>query len=157
MKGKRDNVAVIVLGGPAVEGVTAFPGGGQRNSAQMFIALKPLKQRKASLDEILARLRPALSKEPGANLFLNPIQDLRGGGRQADASQQFTLRGDDLNELRDWATKLEQALRDVPELTDVSSDQQNNRLQMTLVIDRATAARIAAPTDPHSPCFSCPR
>src|SRR5258707_8192891 len=138
MKGKRDNVAVIVLGGPAVEGVTAFPGGGQRNSAQMFIALKPLKQRKASLDEILARLRPALSKEPGANLFLNPIQDLRGGGRQTDASQQFTLRADDLNELRTWAPKLEAALRDVPELTDVSSDQHDRGPRMTRATDLPT-------------------
>jgi len=142
MKEKLNRLAAIVLADPAVESVTAFTGGGQRNSAQMFIALKPLKQRKDSLDQILARLRPALSKEPGANLFLNPIQDLRGGGRQSDASQQFTLRADDLNELRTWAPKLEAALRDVPELTDVSSDQQDRGLQMTLVIDRPTAARM---------------
>jgi multidrug efflux pump len=142
MKEKLNRLAGIVLADPAVESVTAFTGGGQRNSAQMFIALKPLKQRKESLDQILARLRPALSKEPGANLFLNPIQDLRGGGRQSDASQQFTLRADDLNELRTWAPKLEAALRDVPELTDVSSDQQDRGLQMTLVIDRPTASRM---------------
>jgi multidrug efflux pump len=142
MKEKLNRLAAIVLADPAVESVTAFTGGGQRNSAQMFIALKPLKERKDSLDKILARLRPALSKEPGANLFLNPIQDLRGGGRQTDASQQFTLRADDLNELRTWAPKLEAALRDVPELTDVSSDQQDRGLQMTLVIDRPTAARM---------------
>ena len=142
MKEKLNRLAGIVLADPAVESVTAFTGGGQRKSAQMFIALKPLKQRKDSLDQILARLRPALSKEPGANLFLNPIQDLRGGGRPSDASQQFTLRADDLNELRTWAPKLEAALRDVPELTDVSSDQQDRGLQMTLVIDRPTAARM---------------
>ncbi|MEP7070113.1 MAG: efflux RND transporter permease subunit, partial [Usitatibacter sp.] len=88
MKVKLNNLAAIVMADPAVESVTAFTGGGQRNSAQMFIALKPLKQRDASLDQILARLRPKLSKEPGANLFLNPIQDLRGGGRQAEAGQQ---------------------------------------------------------------------
>jgi multidrug efflux pump len=127
---------------PAVESVTAFTGGGQRNSAQMFIALKPKKQRGATLDEILSRLRPKLSQEPGANLFLNPIQDLRGGGRQSDAANQFTLRGEDLNELRTWAPKLEAALRNVPELTDVSSDQQDRGLQMTLIIDRATASRL---------------
>jgi len=142
MKDKLDNLAAIVLADPAVESVTAFTGGGQRNSAQMFIALKPLKQRKESLDQILARLRPALSKEPGANLFLNPIQDLRGGGRQTEASQQFTLRADDLAELRKWAPLLENALRDVPELTDVSSDQQDRGLQMTLVVDRPTASRL---------------
>jgi multidrug efflux pump len=87
-------------------------------------------------------MRASLAKEPGVNLFLNPIQDLRAGGRQSDATQQFTLRGEDLNELRDWAQKMDQALRDVPEITDVSSDQQNRGLQMTLVIDRVTAARL---------------
>jgi multidrug efflux pump len=142
MKDKVNRLAAIVMADPSVDSVTAFTGGGQRNSAQMFIALKPLKQRKDTLDQILARLRPALSKEPGATLFLNPIQDLRAGGRQTEATQQFTLRADDLNELRTWAPQLEAALRDVPELTDVSSDQQDRGLQMTLVIDRATAGRM---------------
>jgi multidrug efflux pump len=141
MREKLDRLAAIVMADPAVESVTAFTGGGQRNSAQMFIALKPLKER-GSLDQVLARLRPALSKEPGANLFLNPIQDLRGGGRQSEAANQFTLRGDDLAELRAWAPRLEAALRDVPELTDVNSDQQDRGLQMSLVIDRPTAARL---------------
>ncbi len=142
MREKLNNLAAIVMADPAVDSVTAFTGGGQRNSAQMFIALKPLKQRDATLDQILGRLRPKLAKEPGANLFLNPIQDLRGGGRQTDASQQFTLRADDLSELRKWTPLLENALRDVPELTDVSSDQQDKGLQMTLVIDRPTASRL---------------
>jgi len=142
MKEKVNNLAAIVIADPAVESVTAFTGGGQRNSAQMFIALKPLKQRNEPLDAILARLRPKLSKEPGANLFLNPIQDLRGGGRQTEASQQFTLRADDLAELRKWTPLLENALRDVAELTDVSSDQQDRGLQMTLVVDRPTASRL---------------
>jgi multidrug efflux pump len=142
MREKLDRLAAVVMADPAVENVTAFTGGGQRNSAQMFIALKPLKERNASLDQILSRLRPALSKEPGANLFLNPIQDLRGGGRQTEAANQFTLRGDDLNELRTWAPRLEAALRDVPQLADVTSDQQDKGLQITLVIDRPTAARL---------------
>jgi len=111
----------------------------------MFIALKPLKER-GPIDGVLARLRPQLMREPGANLFLNPIQDLRGGGRQSEASNQFTLRGDDLQELRTWAPKLEAALRDVPELTDVTSDQQDRGLQMSLVIDRPTAARLGVTT-----------
>ncbi len=142
MRQKLDRLAAIVMADPAVENVTAFTGGGQRNSAQMFISLKPLKQRHATLDQILSRLRPQLMNEPGANLFLNPIQDIRAGGRQTDASNQFTLRADDLTELRTWAPKLEAALRDVPELTDVSSDQQDKGLQMTLTIDRPTAARM---------------
>ncbi len=142
MRQKLDHLAAIVMADPAVDSVTAFTGGGQRNSAQMFIALKPLKERNASLDAILTRLRPQLMNEPGASLFLNPIQDIRAGGRSSDASNQFTLRADDLSELRTWAPKLEAALRDVPELTDVSSDQQDKGLQMTLTIDRPTAARM---------------
>jgi len=143
MQQKLERLAAIVRADPAVDSVTAFVGGGGRsNSAMMFISLKPLKDRHASLDEILNRLRPQLSKEPGANLFLNPIQDLRAGGRQTEGSQQFTLRADDLNELRTWGPKLEAALRDVPELTDVSSDQQDRGLQMTLIIDRTTASRL---------------
>jgi multidrug efflux pump len=142
MRVKLDHLAAIVMADPAVDSVTAFTGGGQRNSAQMFISLKPLKDRNASLDDILNRLRPKLSKEPGANLFLNPIQDIRTGGRQTEASNQFTLRGDDLAELRTWAPKLEAALRDRPELTDVTSDQQDKGLQISLVIDRPTAARM---------------
>ncbi|MEO5694489.1 MAG: multidrug efflux RND transporter permease subunit [Usitatibacter sp.] len=141
MRGKLDRLAAIVMDDPAVDSVTAFTGGGQRNSAQMFIALKPLKER-GPIDAVTARLRPKLLKEPGANLFLNPIQDLRSGGRQSDASNQFTLRGDDLEQLRTWAPKLEAALKDVDQLTDVSSDQQDRGLQISLVIDRPTASRL---------------
>jgi multidrug efflux pump len=144
MKKKLEDFVDIVMRDPAVENVTAFTGSGgfgNRNSGQMFISLKPLKQRD-DMDTITTRMRTALSKEPGANLFLNPIQDLRSGGRQTEGNTQFTLRADDLSQLRTWGPKLEQALRDVPELTDVSSDQQDAGLQMTLVIDRATAARM---------------
>jgi multidrug efflux pump len=141
MKVKLDQFVDVVRNDPDVTSVTAFTGGGQRNVAQMFISLKPLKQR-GTLDEVTTRIRSATNHIPGANLSLNPIQDLRAGGRQSDSSQQFTLRGDDLNELRAWSTKLEGALRDLPELTDVSSDSQNRGLQMTLVVDRATAARL---------------
>ena len=141
MKAKLDNLVAIVRQDPAVESVGAFTGGGQRNSAMMFLALKPLKQRDP-IDVVLTRLRAATGKEPGANLFLNPIQDLRAGGRQSEATNQFTLRGDDLEELRNWGQRLDRALRDAPELTDVNSDQQNRGLQSSLVIDRDTAARL---------------
>ena len=145
MRQKLQNFVSIVMQDPAVQNVTAFTGSGgfgQRNTGNMFIALKPLAERNEPVDAVAARLRVALSKEPGANLFLNPVQDLRGGGRQTDAGTQFTLRGDDFNELRLWAQRLEQALRDRPELTDVSSDQQNRGLQMTLTVDRPTASRL---------------
>ncbi|HEX5129950.1 MAG TPA: efflux RND transporter permease subunit, partial [Usitatibacter sp.] len=143
MKDKLDTFVQIVMKDPAVESVTAFSGGGgSRNRANMFVALKPLKEGREPVDRVIARLRQATGKEPGANLFLSPIQDLRGGGRQSDASTQFTLRGDDLNELRTWAQRVERALRDVPEITDVNSDQENRGQQMTLVLDRPTMARL---------------
>jgi multidrug efflux pump len=146
MREKTDTFVAVVMADPAVESVTAFTGGGQKNRAQMFVALKPLKEGREPIERVMARIRTASAKEPGANLFLAPIQDLRGGGRQADASQQFTLRGDDLNELRTWVQRLENALKDRPELTDVNSDQENRGLQMTLVIDRVTAARLGVTT-----------
>jgi multidrug efflux pump len=148
MRQKLETVVSVVRQDPAVLNVTAFTGSGgfgSRNSGNMFITLKPLKQREP-IDAVMQRMRTALSKEPGVNIFLNPIQDLRGGGRQSEGSTQFTLRGEDVNELREWGQKLEAALRDVPELTDVSSDQQNRSLQISLVIDRQTAARLGITT-----------
>ncbi len=142
MREKLDRFVAIVMEDPAVESVTAFTGGGQRNRAQMFVALKAIKDGREPIDQVMTRIRTATSKEPGANLFLTPVQDLRGGGRQSDAAQQFTLRGDDLTELRTWGTRVERALRELPMITDVNSDQENRGLQLTLVIDRATAARL---------------
>jgi multidrug efflux pump len=141
MYGKLASFVEIVRSDPAVEHVVAFTGGGQRNRGSMFIELKPLEERRASADQVVARLRGKLAKEPGANLFLNPVQDIRIGGRISDATYQFTLQGDDLQELRTWAPRLEQALHSVPQLADVNSDQEVRGLQTTLVIDRETAAR----------------
>jgi len=144
MRRKLQDFVAIVMRDPAVDKVTAFTGSGgfgQTNTGRMFISLKPLKER-GDIDTVTTRMRMALSKEPGASLFLNPIQDLRSGGRESEASNQFTLRGDDLGLLRTWGPRLEAALADRPELTDVNSDQQDKGLQMTLVIDRATASRL---------------
>ena len=146
MRGKLTEFVDIVMTDPAVENVVAFTGGGQRNGGQMFMSLKPLKGRDASADAIAARLRLKLAKVAGANLFLTPAQDFRGGGRQSNAGYQFTLQGDDVTELRKWTPLLQNALQDVPELTDVSSDQQVRGLQMTLNIDRETASRMGVTT-----------
>jgi len=141
MRQKLASFVEIVMSDPAVENVVAFTGGGQRNAGSMFIALKPLAER-PSAEAVIARLRVKLAKEPGATLTLNPVQDIRIGGRQSDATYQFTLQGDDLNELRTWAPALEAALRQVPEVLDVNSDQQVKGLQTTLTVDRETAARL---------------
>ncbi len=146
MQGKLGEFVEIVMQDPSVDNVIAFTGGGQRNGGRMFIALKPLAERKISADAIVARLRPKLSKVAGANLFLQPVQDFRAGGRQSNAAYQFTLQADDLGELRTWTPRLQQALQDVKEVADVNSDQQERGLQMSLVIDRATASRLGVTT-----------
>src|SRR5260221_12707211 len=100
MRQKLSDFAEIVRGDPAVENVVGFTGGGQRNSGFMFITLKPVRERKASVDQVIARLRPRLAQVPGANLFLVAVQDIpRVGGRQANAQYQFTLQADDLADL----------------------------------------------------------
>jgi multidrug efflux pump len=142
MRQKLADFIEIVRADPAVESVVGFTGGGQRNSGFMFVSLKPLKERKISADQVIARLRPRLAQEPGANLYLVPVQDIRVGGRQANAQYQFTLQADELAELRTWEPRVRSALSQLPELADVNTDQQDKGLQTTLVIDRPTAARM---------------
>ncbi len=127
---------------PAVANVIGFTGGSQRNTGRMFIALKPLEQRKASADQVINRLRGKLAQVPGATLFLQAAQDIRAGGRASNAQYQYTLQGDNLAELMDWSPRLLQVLRGVPQLADVNTDQQDKGLQVTLTIDRDTASRL---------------
>ena len=132
----------IVRADPAVDNVVGFTGGQQRNTGAMFVGLKPLSERKESAGQIIARLRGKLAKEPGANLFLNPVQDVRVGGRPSNATYQYTLQADDLAELRAWEPRIRAAMSSLPELVDVNTDQQDKGLQTTLVIDRDTASRL---------------
>ena len=139
--------AAAVSEDPAVAGVTAFTGGSRdsgsaSNSGRMFVALKPLKERTLRADEVIARIRGRVSKIPGANLYLQAVQDLRIGGRGSSSQYQYTLRGDNLEELGQWSTKLLREMRKLPGLIDVNTDQQNRGLQTRLNIDRATAARL---------------
>jgi multidrug efflux pump len=133
---------------PAVDHVIAFTGGGggATNSARMFIALKPLSQRRISAAQIIGRLRSKTSHIAGASLYLQAIQDLRIGGRLANAEYQYTLQGDDLSQLNEFAPRLLRAMRQNRMLTDVSSDQQNGGLETALQIDRDTAARLQLST-----------
>jgi multidrug efflux pump len=142
MQGKLDSFMRIVRADPAVQGVTAFTGGGQRNSAMMFVTLKPLSARSTPADQVVARLRGPLSHEAGASLFLTPVQDFRMGGRQSNAGYQYTLQADELDQLRTWEPRIRLALAALPELADVNSDQQDRGLQTSLVIDRDAAARL---------------
>lgn len=142
MQQKLQHFIDVVGQDPAVDKAMGFTGGGQRNTARMFVALKPLSQRKDSAEQVIFRLRKTLSKEAGAMLFLQSVQDIRVGGRASDAQYQYTLQGDDLNELRAWAPKVQQALTALPMLADVNSDQEVKGLQTMVVFDRETMARL---------------
>jgi multidrug efflux pump len=142
LRQKQKQFSDIVLSDPAVETVGAFTGGGARNTARFFIQLKPLDQRKLSAEQVIGRLRGKLSHIPGAALYLQPVQDVRVGGRMSNAQYQYTLQDANLDELNDWAPRLLQRLRTMKELRDVSSDQQNKGLELRLVIDRDTAGRL---------------
>ncbi|WP_145576647.1 multidrug efflux RND transporter permease subunit MdtC [Yersinia alsatica] len=142
MQQKLKDFMKIVHDDPAVDNVTGFTGGSRTNSGSMFISLKPLSERRESAQQIITRLRAKLAKEPGASLFLAPVQDIRVGGRQANASYQFTLLADDLAALREWEPKVRAALAKLPELADVNSDQQDKGSEVALTYDRETMARL---------------
>jgi multidrug efflux pump len=108
----------------------------------MFIALKPIEQRKLSADQVIGRLRKKISSVPGAPAYLQAVQDVRAGGRMGGGQYQYTLQGENLIDLMTWCPLIERRLREVPGIVDVSSDQQNQGLQASLVIDRATASRL---------------
>jgi multidrug efflux pump len=149
MAAKQRELAQMVLDDPAVLTVTAFaggggPGGGSFNVGRMFIALKPLAQRpgRVSADQVVNRLRHKLTSIPGATLFLQASQDIQVGGRGSDAQYQYTLADENLNELNAWAPQLQARMKAMPELRDVSTDQQNQGLAANLVIDRDAASRL---------------
>lgn len=133
----------IIKDDPAVQNVVAFTGGGgAANGGFVFLALKPLAERKLRADQVIARLRPKLNSVPGASLFLQAGQDLRIGGRQSSAQYQYTIQSDTLNDLVKWGPILLAQVKKLPGFTEVNTDQQNNGLQASLVYDRATAARL---------------
>jgi multidrug efflux pump len=137
----------IVRRDPAVASVMGYTGsgsggGGAENTANMFIDLKPLSERKIDSEHVIARLRRELSRLTGAQLYLQVIQDIRSGGRQSNAQYQYSILADDLDELNEWAPKITEALKHVPELADVNSDRQTNGLDVRLNLDRNTAAKL---------------
>ncbi len=148
---KMVRYAEILKNDPAVDTVTLFTGGGggrgtTANTGRGFISLKLREERKIAADDVITRLRPKLAQVPGATLYLQAVQDVRLGGRISNAQYQFTLQSDNLEELNTWAPRLVRAMREMPELRDVSSDQQNRGLEVPVVIDRATAARLGVST-----------
>ena len=156
MRGKMERYVKIVMTDPAVNTVVGFAGGNTvSNQGRFFIMLKPLAERgtcpnrhfwqscpRVTADDVINRLRGKLAVVPGATLFLQSAQDLTIGGRQSSAQYQYTLQGEDLNELNNWAPQLLAKMRVLQQLRDVNTDQQDRGLQAQLVIDRDTASRL---------------
>jgi hydrophobe/amphiphile efflux-1 (HAE1) family protein len=142
----QQRVARIVLDDPSVLSLGSFIGSGSGsstvNNGRMFITLKPMKERKVSADEIINRLRKKLSQVEGVALFLQPVQDVKVGGRMSRAQFQYALQAPDLEELNYWSTMLLNKMRQDKRLADASSDQQTRGLQENVVIDRDAAARL---------------
>ena len=143
MQAATRRIVDVVKSDPAVENSMAFTGGnGASNSGFIYLGLKPLEVRKVSANQVIDRLRPKLIAVPGANTFLQAGQDLRIGGRMSSAQFQYTIQSDNLQDLVQWGPLLLQQMRKMPMLADVNTDQQNSGLQMNVVYDRATAARL---------------
>ncbi len=143
MKERLQELVAAIGKDAAVSNVIAFTGAqGATNTANMYISLKPLSERKISADLVIGRIRKEVGHIAGVNLYMQAVQDLRIGGRSSNAQYQFTLQSDDLSELNQWAPKVLKKLRSVKILTDVSSDQQNSGLEANVVVDRDTASRL---------------
>ncbi|QOZ34961.1 efflux RND transporter permease subunit [Bradyrhizobium sp. CCBAU 53421] len=143
MKGKQEELSKIVMQDPGVATVAMAIGGSGRagNNGNMFITLKPLNERDANAQQIIARLRPKLEKVLGARLFMQAAQDVRLGGRPTRTQFEFTLQDADLSELNQWAPKILSKMQTLPQLRDVATDQQTNGTTVELKINRDTASR----------------
>jgi multidrug efflux pump len=146
MNAKQRLLAQMTLDDPAIASLVAFAGGGRgsNNTGSMFISLKPLQDRpgRVSADDVVNRLRRKLTSVPGATLFLQSNQDIHMGGRGSAAQYQYTLSDENVDELNEWAPQLEARAKKMPELRDVSTDEQDQGLATNLVINRDAAARL---------------
>jgi len=143
MNNSIQQIVGVIKNDPAVANVIGFTGGGgATNGGNVYIALKPLAERKVSAAEIINRLRPQLSRLPVASAFLQAAQDLRIGGRGSSAMYQYTLQSDNVPDLFKWGPILLSEMRRLPGLQDVNTDQQNGGLAELMTYDRATAARL---------------
>ncbi|MES2512224.1 MAG: efflux RND transporter permease subunit [Pseudomonadota bacterium] len=142
MQVKLKELVDIIRADPAVDTVVGFTGGGRAGGGFMFINLKPANQRTDKGLAVIARLRPQLAKVTGISLFLNPVQDLRGGGRASNSTYQYTLKSDNIADLKLWATRLSDQMAQQDALIDVNTDQQDNGVEMMVTVDKESAARM---------------
>ncbi|WP_298873510.1 efflux RND transporter permease subunit [uncultured Bradyrhizobium sp.] len=143
MKRRQEELNAIVQADPAVDSIAMFIGGGGTalNSGRMYVTLKPIGERDANAQQIIARLRPKLAKVEGARLYMQASQDVRLGGRATRTQFEFTLQDANLSELNSWAPKILMHMKGLPELHDVATDQQTEGTTLQLTINRDTAAR----------------
>ena len=142
IQGKLRQLVDIIKRDPAVATVVGFTGGGRAGGGFLFVNLKPPSERKDTGQTVIARLRPQLARVTGVSLFLNPVQDVRMGGRQTNSTYQYTLKSDNVADLRIWAAKLAEAMKRQTVLTDVDSDAQENAVETFVSIDHDNAARL---------------
>ena len=142
MQGKLKQLVDIIRNDPDIATVVGFTGGARAGGGFMFATLKPRGERQSDSATVIARLRPKLARVTGIAMFLNPVQDVRVGGRQSNSTYQYTLQSDDLPALRTWATKLAERMKQDPILTDVDTDQQDHGIETYLTVDKSTAARF---------------
>jgi multidrug efflux pump len=136
-------IGAVIKNDPAVANVIAFTGGnGATNTGSLYVALKPLAERKVSASQIINRLRPQMNRLPVASAFLQSVQDLRIGGRSSNAMYQYTLQSDNVQDLSKWAPIILSQMTQLHGLQDVSSDQQNGGLDELMNYDRVTAAKL---------------
>jgi len=146
MQKKIYQLVEIIRKDPAVETVVAFTGGGRAGGGFMFVNLKPVRERDVAAQAVIARLRPQLAKVTGISIFLNPVQDLRMGGRSSNSTYQYTLKSDNAQDLKQWAAKLAEAMKGQPALVDVDTDQAENGVETYVTIDKESAARMGITT-----------
>ena len=146
MQGKLRQLVNIIKDDPDVATVVGFTGGRRAGGGFMFINLKPASQRKVAGQAVIARLRPKLARVTGVSLFLSPVQDLRAGGRSANANFQYTLKSDNQADLKKWATRLAEAMKGQKALIDVDSDQADNGVETFVTIDKQSASRLGVST-----------
>ena len=142
MNKKMEEFVSMIRQDPAVDNVVAYTGGGQRNSGTVFVMLKPLAERKVSAQKIIDRLKERLAGIAGARLSLQASQDISIGARQSSAQYQYTVEADDLTELRTWTPKIASVFLRIPEIKDVSTDQQTKGIETQVTFDRDTMYRL---------------
>ncbi len=142
MRAKLRELVDIIQQDPAVATVVGFTGGQRAGGGFMFVNLKPASERSEAGQAVIARLRPQLARVTGVSLFLNPVQDVRMGGRQTTSTYQYTLKSDNRADLKLWAAKLADAMKRQPALTDVDTDQADNGVETYVKVDKDGASRL---------------